>query len=163
MKNLKLTEELRKEFKKPLGKLMKEIDFGLIEGKTVISVGDEVSENLLKRNFAPKLCIYDKKNKRNPFDPENTEKFKAVQFKAENPQGTITGKSVEIIKEALKSDHAKIFVEGEEDLLVIPAINLAPIGSVVIYGQPNEGVVYVEVDELIKERMKNLIEKFEEI
>lgn len=163
MKNLKLTEELRKEFKKPLGKLMKEIDFSLIEGKTVISVGDEVSENLLKRNFNPKLCIYDKKNKRKPFEPDNIEKFNAAQFKVENPQGTLTEKSIETIKEALKSEHAKIFVEGEEDLLVIPAINLAPAGSIVLYGQPNEGVVYVEVDSRIKEQMKNLIKKFEEI
>ena len=38
-------------------------------------------------------------------------------------------------------------VEGEEDLLAIPAVTKAPLGSIVYYGQPKVGVVMVAVDE----------------
>ena len=40
-----------------------------------------------------------------------------------------------------------VLIEGEEDLLTIPAVMEAPLGAVVFYGQPLEGVVAVRVDE----------------
>ena len=40
----------------------------------------------------------------------------------------------------------KIVVEGEEDLATLPAILYAPPGSVVVYGQPDEGSVLVKVN-----------------
>jgi uncharacterized protein (UPF0218 family) len=39
-----------------------------------------------------------------------------------------------------------IMVEGEEDLLGFPAMLLAPIGSVLLYGQPGVGIVWSPVD-----------------
>lgn len=39
-----------------------------------------------------------------------------------------------------------MIVDGEEDLLTLVAMAVAPLGSFVIYGQPREGVVLVEVD-----------------
>ena len=50
----------------------------------------------------------------------------------------------------------KIVVDGEEDLATLPAILYAPLGSVVIYGQPNEGSVLVNVTS----EMKLKIDKF---
>jgi len=38
-----------------------------------------------------------------------------------------------------------VYVEGEEDLLTLPVIVLAPESTAVIYGQPMEGLVIVEV------------------
>jgi uncharacterized protein (UPF0218 family) len=43
-------------------------------------------------------------------------------------------------------------VEGEEDLLTLVAMAVAPLGSFVIYGQPGEGLVVVEVDDAAKNR-----------
>lgn len=162
MKNLKITKELREELKKPFGKLVKEIDLIPIKGKTVISVGDEVTENLLKKNFTPKLCIYDKKTKRKTTKTEEIEKFNAPEFKVKNPQGTIKKEAQETIKKALKLEYSKILVEGEEDLLVIPVLKYAPNNSIVIYGQPDEGVIYIEVNPEKKHEIKNIMKKFNE-
>jgi hypothetical protein len=49
-------------------------------------------------------------------------------------------------------------VLGEEDLLTLPAIVEAPIISFVIYGQPEEGIVLVEVDEKKKKEIHALID-----
>ena len=47
---------------------------------------------------------------------------------------------------ALKTDEKTlILVDGEEDLFALPAIFLAPINSLVLYGQPNKGFVLVKV------------------
>jgi len=44
-------------------------------------------------------------------------------------------------------------VDGEEDLAVIPCVLMAPEGSLILYGQPGEGVVLVETDK-VKETAK---------
>jgi len=47
---------------------------------------------------------------------------------------------------ALEDDElVHIVVDGEEDLLVIVAVLYAPEGSLVVYGQPGEGIVVVRV------------------
>ena len=40
-----------------------------------------------------------------------------------------------------------VVVDGEEDLLVLVAVLYAPVGGLVVYGQPGEGVVVVRVTE----------------
>ena len=56
---------------------------------------------------------------------------------------------------------SQIKIQGEEDLLALPAILLAPLGSVVIYGQKDLGVVVVEVTEEKKEEVKKIINLFQ--
>ena len=38
-------------------------------------------------------------------------------------------------------------VKGEEDLAVLPCLLIAPEDAVILYGQPNEGLVFVNVSE----------------
>ena len=38
-----------------------------------------------------------------------------------------------------------LVVDGEEDLLVLVAVAFAPLGGLVVYGQPGEGLVVVRV------------------
>jgi len=67
-------------------------------------------------------------------------------FYVKNPQGTITEEAVTAIQEALQgSQNAKIIVEGEEDLLTLIVIMQAAQNSLVLYGQPREGIVVVKV------------------
>ncbi len=63
-----------------------------------------------------------------------------------NPPGTITEEAITAIREALESDkHVHVIVDGEEDLLTLIAVLYAPERSLVVYGQPNEGIVIVKV------------------
>jgi len=55
-----------------------------------------------------------------------------------------------------------IIVNGEEDLAVIPCVLMAPNDSIILYGQPGEGIVVVEADKL-KETAKRMLDNFEEI
>ena len=49
-----------------------------------------------------------------------------------------------------RSDATAIIVEGEEDLLTLPVIKFAPLGALVVYGQPYVGMVLVMVTERTK-------------
>jgi len=72
------------------------------------------------------------------------ESYRTVRVK--NPAATISKDLIDLISESLHgTEHVKIIVEGEEDLATLPAILYAPLGSVVVYGQPNEGSVLVDV------------------
>ena len=63
-----------------------------------------------------------------------------------NPQGTITDEAEEAIANALRGTQSvKMVVEGEEDLLTLPAILHASNNALVVYGQPYEGIVVVMV------------------
>ena len=50
-------------------------------------------------------------------------------------------------------------VEGEEDLMGFPAVLLAPDDSVMIYGQPDVGIVWVPVSKSNKKLARDLLEK----
>ncbi|MHA2499708.1 MAG: DUF359 domain-containing protein [Candidatus Hodarchaeales archaeon] len=50
-------------------------------------------------------------------------------------------------------------VSGEEDLLTIPAVISSPIGAVVIYGQPNVGLVLIEITEDIQQKFQEILTK----
>ena len=64
-----------------------------------------------------------------------------------NPPAEITSDSLKTIKKAFQSAKpVRIVVTGEEDLLVLPTIVYAPENSVVLYGQPNEGLVIVPIN-----------------
>ena len=52
-----------------------------------------------------------------------------------------------------------VLIDGEEDLLTIPAVIEAPLGAVVFYGQPFEGVVAVKVDERSKASARETVQR----
>jgi uncharacterized protein (UPF0218 family) len=51
----------------------------------------------------------------------------------------------------------RIVVSGEEDLLALPLFVMVPNGSVVLYGQPLEGMVIVRIDEKIRWKARDLL------
>ena len=59
-----------------------------------------------------------------------------------------------------KPTNEVIRIEGEEDLLTMPAILLSPLGTYIIYGQFEVGMVVVEVTEEIKDMIKRFIIQF---
>jgi hypothetical protein len=76
-----------------------------------------------------------------------------------NPPSKITKELQDAVKDAVPP--LKIIVEGEEDLATLPAILMAQFGSVVAYGQPNEGIVLVEVTKEKKREIADILKLFE--
>jgi len=52
----------------------------------------------------------------------------------------------------------RITVMGEEDLFVLPVCIYAPDNSIVLYGQPNEGLVLVEISTEIRNKVQTLLD-----
>jgi len=150
----RLTPELRIKLKHPLGMLIKGSYSETIKRLNeivnkespceIIAVGDTVSRNLAKNHVLAKLSITDNKCMRRNVPPAPLDAKKTLYVK--NPQGTITEEAIKTVQEALKDrERVKIQVEGEEDLLTLIAIMEAPNNSIVVYGQPYEGIVAVKV------------------
>lgn len=171
MKELRITPKLRRELKKPQGILLEgSVDTNirrieeLIKSSKppkLVTVGDVVTSNLINANILPDLCIVDGKTLRGEYKI-NLKTKKNLRLK--NPKGTVSSKAWEVIRKAISSKvKVGIIVEGEEDLLTIPAVLLAPNRAIVIYGQPDIGVVIVRVDEESKRHYRDLAKQMEEV
>ena len=166
-----LPEELRSDLKNPLGRLckgnglecIKAMGSELKSARKIAAVGDMTAFYLLESGVQPDLIIVDHKTKRMQ-TPEHIkqslmqDRYKTVEVV--NPPATLTSDLLDAISNSLSSDEiTRIVVDGEEDLATLPVILYAPLGSVVIYGQPNEGSVIVNVTPEKKEQIKNLMNK----
>lgn len=159
-------EEIKKELKKPLGKLINkneelinEIKENINKKSLIIIVGDYTSRILYEKGIYANLYIVDSKIERKPIEKFIINSYTKIY--AYNQAGTISSSAINAIKKAFKliSKEKKkviIYIDGEEDLLTLLAIKFAPKNSIVIYGQPNEGSVIIEAT---NER-KKFINKF---
>jgi len=150
-----LRDELRKIWgipifgkKKEVAKKFNEI-LGKKKFKKIITVGDYCSLNL-----PSDIKIFDGKIKR-----EKVKKIPKFSLRYSNPSGTIQSQSWKILKRAIKKNE-NVFVDGEEDLLVIPAVLLSKKNTAIIYGFPEKGVCLIEVSPRIKTILKELLKKF---
>ena len=162
---MKLPEDIRAQLKTPLGDLIHDNDpnkesivKNFFAESIVITVGDKTTENILQFGLNPQVQIIDcfeKRGKR--LVPINGEINTKLSCK--NPPGEITEESIQIIKKAFFSEPpVRIIVDGEEDLLVIPVCILAPENSVVMYGQPNEGLVIVQITPEIRAKVQKILD-----
>jgi GTP-dependent dephospho-CoA kinase len=161
-----LKKEQRKAFKKPFGKLystLQDIDEPYLEKHFIISIGDATTKNLIDANIIPEIGIIDNKIERKTYN-HNIE-YNAITLNARNPPGTITDElwdTIEKAKYLARESNVLIVVNGEEDLAVIPCVLTAPEDSIILYGQPGEGIVVVEADK-VKETAKEMLDNFEEV
>jgi len=164
-----LPESLRPILQKPLGEVVKNVKDllkMLNEKDIVIAVGDVIYEELKKEEIHPAVGIVDFKTRREPFISKFLKRnFFILKRNVTNKQGTINRKAVNAYKIALdkylvNKKPETVIVSGEEDLLALPAILLAPLGSVVLYGQFDKGIVMNVVSEEFKKRIKDILEKF---
>ncbi|MCW1296205.1 MAG: DUF359 domain-containing protein [Candidatus Parvarchaeota archaeon] len=161
----KLKEELREKLKEPLDVLLEGGESEIIEkikkevvgAKNLISVGDHVSKSLYENKIKVGVYILDNKIKRMKIEPLQIETKHTFHLK--NEPGTINPSAFELIKKAIELGDSKIIVDGEEDLLVLPAISVAPENSKVLYGQPDKGVVVVNVNKQKKEEIEKILEE----
>lgn len=160
---MRLPENLREKLKEPLGKLVSEqesskekILSNIPQNSYVITVGDATTEKLIGFGLNPPLQIVDAQEKRSKRELPSSEQVK-THLDCDNPAGEITKHSIEQIKKAFTMEPpVRITVNGEEDLLVIPVCIFAPQNSVVLYGQPNEGLVIVHITDEIRNKAQSI-------
>ncbi|MBI2616632.1 pantetheine-phosphate adenylyltransferase [Candidatus Gottesmanbacteria bacterium] len=184
-----IPEDIRQKLKKPqgelvagnpnnLGELTDILQAKLKKENLVITIGDEVTKLFNTIDQKIHIAVIDFKvhriRKYNSISElgfpdsvilsESADAKQYIRVQAFNPPSTITKNLVDAIYDSF---HRAVFnltstiivVDGEDDLAGVPAILLAPLGSVVLYGQPEEGVVFVEVTERIKEKLADLLQK----
>ena len=156
----RLPDAQRECLKRPFGTLYRDLKEAIpaLAGRAVYAVGDVVTHRLLRLGIVPDLAIIDGRTMRLPC--ERTPEYQAYQFHAWNPPGTITKDLIVAIDRALANSPALIVVDGEEDLAVLPLVLSAPEGGVLLYGQPNEGVVLREITAEAKEAARGLLSLF---
>jgi uncharacterized protein (UPF0218 family) len=155
MRTLLLPEAMRAELKTPLGQLLKGEPAGTInelkkklsslKPPIFASVGDYVSGNLLAAGIKPDIVVVDNRIMREKIAPIV---HGMRQVNVSNPAGTIQEGAWRVLNDAITLKRKlAVVVEGEEDLLVLPLMASMPTGSVIVYGQPGEGLVVVTVTE----------------
>jgi len=162
---LNLPENLRDQLKTPLGDLIKEENVNkqnilseIGSESIVITVGDRTTENMINLGIIPEIQIVDGLEKRNQRlvpkdDTINT------NLSCKNPPSEITEESTQVIQKAFSCEPpVRIIVDGEEDLLVLPVCIFAPENSVVMYGQPNEGLVIVHITPEIQAKVQKILD-----
>lgn len=171
---LKLPDGMRSELSKPLGQLItveptKELLKKIAEEKPplVIMIGDYCTQDVINQGYIPDLAIIDGLNLRKQFQEVMIPNAKII--KANNPPAEISKESWVQISKAIHEIFAKkesksnlpiiLSITGEEDLLVFPAVLEAPEGAFIIYGQPHEGIVLINVTANVKFKFKELIER----
>ena len=132
----------------------------LFENSYIITVGDRTTEKMINFDLTPSLQIIDGQEKREKREPPKLEH--ATELTVDNPAAEITSESIEIIKKAFTlQSPVRLFVNGEEDLLVLPVCIHAPENAVVLYGQPNEGLVIVRITTEIRNKVQGLLDLME--
>lgn len=175
-----LPDVVRPALREPLGHvfstknemdiLAKSVRSGL--GKTkqrtiFISVGDIVSLSLMERKLTPSIMIYDYITRREALSENQKKQLQnKTNITVFNQAGVIRQSAIKTIFKTInkvqKTDNKiGIRVIGEEDLMVLPTILMAPLYSKVFYGQKDLGFIAVTVTETVKEKVKGLMQLFQ--
>ena len=154
--------------KTPLGILLPEnqvnkenIQNHISSDSYIITVGDRTTEKMLDFDLIPSLQIIDNLEKREKRESPKLSDA-TTELKVNNPPAEITPQSIDLIKKAFTMrPPVRINVTGEEDLLVIPVCIHAPENAIVLYGQPNEGLVLVKITPEIRNKTQTLLDLME--
>lgn len=163
-KTLYLTKSTRKACKRAFGKIITSPPGNL---QHIICVGDISTYSFTSTRQYPDISIVDflvKRKKKFANLHEFSFSGSEEVVKAENPAGRLTPDLFKGVTEAFKKVQSGkkvvILVNGEEDLAVLPVILASPLGYYIFYGQPNRGMVQVQVGEKMKEKAYALVSQF---
>ena len=168
-----MPEKLRTVLSKPLGVVLAgdEIaaSFHKNKDRPIIAVGDITTETLIANNVVPSLAIIDTIVARKSY-----KKLEEYHFPADvrvlpikSGPGYVATQAIDVIKVwSLRVQNNEpiqkkvIVVEGEEDLLTLPAMAYSPVGAILYYGQPNAGICMVEITEKKKQEAEEFLNQF---
>lgn len=170
-KTLQLTEEQRSKLVKPFGDVISDFEGEYKKHSffkdTLITVGDVITKSCNELGLGQKIAVIDFHTQRKRTATHNRELgFEGNEkvFAAHNPPSHVSAGLFALTKHifSVLSQYKRIIVEidGEEDLAVLPFLLAAPLGFIILYGQPNQGVVRVDVTEETKEKAFTTISAF---
>lgn len=156
-----LPKSARAEFKDPLGPIYTDATELLADaGSPIVAVGDVVTYHLERAGVTPHVSVVDGRTEREAVDEEIVEGLPDADTDvhvASDP-GTLSDELVRALVDAIgREETTLLMVDGEEDLASLPAVVAAPVGASVVYGQPGEGMVLVNIDSALQERVRDLL------
>ncbi len=163
---LRLPDAMRTEVREPLGRLVDGETFRKEASRTenLVTVGDYCTSAALDADARPKVAVVDLQVERRESRGVMARPFaqEATRVPVENPAGHLSPDVWDALRQAYSArGPVLIHVEGEEDLVALPAIALAPNGFTVAYGMPGEGVVIVSVDDTSRARVEDVLSRME--
>ena len=161
---------MRGDLKTPLGELFRgDVTDNVVVLREILeekkppcfaTVGDYVTFYVIESGLHPDLAVVDHRVMRQTVEPF---KFRREKVTVINPAGTIKAEAQRVLRDAITlKKRLGVVVEGEEDLLVLPLMAMMPIGSVIVYGQPREGMVVVTLTEERRRWAKDFMAEMEE-
>nr|WP_080510252.1 GTP-dependent dephospho-CoA kinase family protein [Halococcus salifodinae] len=129
-------------------------------GTPVVAVGDVVTRHLTDAGARPDLAVVDWVTERETLPAAERPEIEGYDIRVDvtNPAAVLTGDLLTALREGVERDGTTVIVvDGEEDLVTLPALVAAPTGASVVYGQPGEGMVHVPVDDASSERARDLL------
>lgn len=162
----KLPESLRVELASPLGPVLppKEAADKARTARMLCTVGDVTTSTMLAEDLLPRVMVVDNRTRRGSYPHQVRELVPQGTpiVQVENPPARITEELWQACATAVAGRQPTLIeVKGEEDLAVLPCVLLAPPGSIVAYGQPDEGVVLLTVNDAARERVRALLKQME--
>jgi GTP-dependent dephospho-CoA kinase len=153
--------------KEPFGLLIKENEvtktkiYAFInESAKIVTVGDTTTQKFVEFGYTPDLSIIDNKEKRKT-KSNNLELQVDKVIYCENRPGELNIQVMDLIKKitSIKFNKIQIIIEGEEDLIALPLFMYSPNKWTIFYGQPNEGLVVVEMNNDRRKRARLIFNK----
>lgn len=171
---LLLPEGLRALLRKPIGAIYANQDvrtsLSAHKNEIIATIGDLTTKVIMENGITPSLAVIDLQVNRKPFQPLEDFKFGETPIiKVKSGPGFIARGAIGAIEEWGKKagdNHGKmvfaLVVEGEDDLLTLPVIAHAPLGSIIYYGQPDQGIVEVIATQAQKQFALEMLKQFVE-
>ncbi len=162
-----MNETLRARLTKPFGEVLDFKDvtarLGSARPSPLIAVGDQTIIHLLDAGISPDIGIFDLLCQRKEVPLEWKKKLNAAAqreggaIRAFNPPGTVQAMMEASVRDCLGIGNGWVEIEGEDDLASLVVMAFARPGSVLLYGQPDEGMVWVQIDERVQQEAKALL------
>lgn len=161
-----MDERTRQELSQPFGPVMDSINalqkIWNERPPLLVAVGDDTLYRLLQNGVEPDIGVFDLKCRRQPIPKNQEEAILAVAGSAgevENQPGTVSKSLGRAVDEALLSGRGWIRVDGEDDLAALVFMARSPDGTVILYGQPDAGMVWVEITPELRGRALEMLIK----
>ncbi|MEM4573083.1 MAG: DUF359 domain-containing protein [Candidatus Caldarchaeum sp.] len=154
------TEQLREEVRKPFGELKKgDIQYNaeLAIADLLVVVGDYSFRKLVEAGIRPHVVVVDAKIERGVVGTPDLAGYSIV--KVRNQAGMVEPEAAAAVVEAIMKRGGAVLVDGEEDLLALPAMYALPNGGLLIYGQPKVGYVVVRGSEEVRRKVVEIVNR----